>query len=188
MLDYNEIKPGCFVIFEGEPYEVLEYHVFRKQQRKPVNATKMKNLLTGRVVEHSFHVTDKAEEAEIVKKEAKFLYRKNDEFWFCDPGNPANRFKIDAALVGDQAKFMKENTILMTKIFDEKVFAVDLPIKMALKVTEAPPSVKGDTAKGGMKVVTLETGGTINAPLFVEAGDRIEVNTQTGEYVSRADK
>lgn len=188
MLDYNEIKPGCVIIFEDEPYEVLEYHVFRKQQRKPVNATKLRNLLSGRVVEHPFHVTDKVEEAEIDRKEAKFLYSKQGEFWFCEPSNPGNRFKIEANLIGDAARFLKSDMIVDTKIFEEKVFAVQLPVKVILKITEAPPSIKGDTAKGGMKVATLETGSTINVPLFVEAGDKIEINTLTGEYANRADK
>jgi elongation factor P len=185
MFEYNEITVRKYIIFENEPYEVLASHVFRKQQRKPVNATKLKNLISGRIVEHSFHVSDKAAEAEIETKKVKYLYTSKGEFWFCDDKDPSNRFKLDEVMLGNAMKFIKTNSIVDALIFQDKIFGVKLPIKVELKVTEAPDAVRGDTAKGGNKVITLETGATITSPMFVKEGDIVRVNTETGEYSER---
>ena len=186
LLEYNEIKERKYIVYEGEPYEVLTSHVFRKQQRKPVNATKLKNLITGSVKEISFHVSEKVEEAEIDSKEAKYLYNNRGEFWFSDPTDPAKRFAMKEDSVGPQGKFLKANTIVTILSFKERHVGFKLPVKVDLKVTEAPPAIKGDTAKGGTKQVKLETGAYINAPLFVNEGNVIRINTETGEYVERA--
>lgn len=185
MLEYNEVTLHKYIINEGEPFEVIGSHVFRKQQRKPVNAVKLKSLINGRVVEKSYHPADKVEEAEIEKKEVKFLYTNKGEYWFCEIKDPSKRFKLDESLLGSSARFLKSNLIVIAQIFDEKIFAVKTPVKVDLKVTEAPPAVKGDTAKGGTKQITLETGTVINAPLFITEGEVIRVNTETGDYVER---
>ena len=143
MFDYNEIKEGKYIIFEGEPYEVLTSHVFRKQQRKPVNAAKLKNLISGRVVEHSFHVSDKAVEAEIDKRNVKFLYANRGEYWFCEEKDPSARFQISAALLGEhKIKFLKPNSLMTAVSFEEKIFDVLLPPKVILMVKDAPPDRK----------------------------------------------
>lgn len=185
MLDYNEITEHKYVVMNGEPYEVLSSHVFRKQQRKPVNAAKLRNLITGKMMEYSFHVSEKAEEAEIMNRDVKYLYNNRGEWWFSEVNDPSKRFKIAEELVGKGGRFLKDNTIVQSVIFDEKIIGVKLPIKVDLKVTEAPPAVKGDTAKGGTKVITVETGATVNAPLFVNQGDVVRINTETGEYTDR---
>lgn len=188
MLEYNEITLRKYIIFEREPWEVLDSHVFRKQQRKPVNATKLKNLLNGRVTEHSFHVSDKVEEAEIVSRKVKYLYTNKGEWWFCSEENPADRFQLADTLIGDGRKFLKTNSVVEALQFEDKIFGVKLPIKVDLLVKDAPPAVRGDTAKGGNKVVTLETGASLNAPMFVNPGDIIRINTETGDYVERVTK
>ncbi len=193
MLEYSEIVERKYIIFNNEPYEVLSSHVFRKQQRKPVNATKLRNLITGKITEQSFHQSEKVEEADITTREAKYLYTNRGEFWFADPKDPAQRFKIGESLIGIQAKFLKPNSLIETLIFtddedEEKILGVKLPIKIELQVTEAPPAVKGDTATSGNKQITLETGAVINAPLFINEKDTVVVNTQTGEYVERVKK
>ncbi len=185
MLEYNEITLRKYIIFENEPYEVLASHVFRKQQRKPVNATKLRNLISGRIVEHSFHVSDKAEEAEITTKKVKYLYLNKGEYWFCDEKDPSNRFKLDESVLGVAIKFIKTNSIVDALLFEDKIFGVKLPIKVELKVTEAPDAVRGDTAKGGNKLITLETGATVTTPMFIKEGDIVRINTETGEYVER---
>ena len=191
-LDYDEIKPRKFIIHNDEPYEILESHVARTQKRKPQNQVKMRNLLNGRVIPESFHASDTAEEADISRRESKFLYESKGEFWFCDPNDPANRFEISSDVIGDSAKYLKPNTIIDTKIFEyedeERIIGITLPIKMTFMVKEAPPSMKGNTAAGGGKLVTLETGTQITTPLFIEAGDMIIVNTDTGEYTERVSK
>jgi elongation factor P len=186
MLEYNEITLRKYIIFENEPYEVLASHVFRKQQRKPVNATKLRSLITGRIVEHSFHVSDKVSEADISTKKVKYMYTNKGEYWFCDETNPANRFKLDEAVLGPAMKFIKTNSVVDALVFEEKIFGVKLPIKVELKVTEAANAVRGDTAKGGNKMVTLETGATITCPMFIKEGDIVKINTETGEYSERA--
>lgn len=184
MLDYNEIKERKYIIVDDEPYEVLASHVFRKQQRKPVNQTKLKNLISGRVIERSFHQAEKVHEAEIEIKNIKYLYNNKGEYWFCEEKDPSKRFNLkEEFLIG--IKYIKTNSIIEAKLFDGQVFGIKVPIKVQLKVTEAPPAVKGNTATGATKTVVLETGATTNTPLFVNEGDIIEVNTETGEYTSR---
>ncbi|HEY4480279.1 MAG TPA: elongation factor P [Candidatus Paceibacterota bacterium] len=185
MLEYNEITVGKFIIFQDEPWEVLSAHVFRKQQRKPVNATKLKNLITGRVTEYSFHVSDKAEEADLEAKEINFIYESKGEYWFHEVSDKSKRFSLAVEQIGSGAKFLKVNTIVKAILFNDKIIGVKLPIKMELKVVEAPPSMKGNTAQGGNKVVKVETGASVNTPLFVNEGDTIRINTDTGEYVER---
>jgi elongation factor P len=190
MLEYNEIRENKVIMYEDEPYLVVSSHVFRKQQRKPVNATKLKNLLTGKVVEISFHVSEKVDEADLQKRDIKFLYENRGEYWFAESNDPGKRFIVPREKIGDPARFLTPNTIATLQTFEtddgeEVTIAVTLPIKMEFTVKEAPPSIKGNTATGGTKVVILENGATINAPLFVETGQRIRVNTETGEYVER---
>ena len=186
MLDYSEITVRKYIVLDGEPWEVLDAHVFRKQQRKPVNATKLKNLITGRVTERSFHVSEKVEEAEIDSNQIKFLYANRGEYWFADPTDPSKRSTLKEEIVGPAGKFLKANTVVDILSFKERHVGLKLPIKVELKVVEAPPAVKGDTAKGGTKQAKLETGATINVPLFINEGEIIRINTETGDYVERA--
>lgn len=188
MLEYNEIVERKYIILDGQPYEVLSSHVFRKQQRKPVNATKLKNMITGKVTERSYHQSEKAEEAEIEKREVKYLYTNRGEYWFTEVNDPSKRFKVEESVLGPQARFLKANSTVKMMSFEEKTIGFELPITVELKVTEAPPGNKGDTVTGGNKVVTLETGATITAPLFVNEGDIIRINTETGEYRERVGK
>lgn len=185
MLSYNDVTPKKLVILDGEPYEVVSSWVFRKQQRKPVNQTKLRNLRTGSMTEHTFHVSDKVEEAEVESRPATFIYERNGEWWFHEAGNPSKRFSTTDEHIGDAGKFLVGNTDVQTLWFDDELMQVKLPIKMELKVKEAPPNTRGNTAQGGNKVVILETGANLNVPMFIETGDKIRVNTETGEYVER---
>lgn len=188
MLSYNEIKPGKLILFEGEPYQVMESHVFRKQQRKPVNQTKMKHLKTGKVVEYSFHQSEKVEEVEVNKRELKYLYQKRDEVWFCAPDDPSDRIMLSEDVVSHALQFIRPEETVMAVEFDDEIFSIEIPVKVHLKVRQAPPNIKGNTSSGGSKKVTLETGYIVDTPLFIETGDIIEVNTETGEYVTRVEK
>ena len=192
-LDYDEIKARKHILVDGVPYEILDSHVARTQKRKPQNQVRMRNMLNGKVVPATFHASDTAQEAEISKREALFLFVSKGEYWFCDPQDRAKRFEISGDVLGDQVKFLKDNTIVDTKIFvnedeEEQVIGVTLPVKMTFVVRDAPPSMRGNTASGGGKLVTIETGAQVTTPLFIEAGEKIVVNTETGEYVERASK
>ncbi|HXK31655.1 MAG TPA: hypothetical protein VJZ94_02915, partial [Candidatus Paceibacterota bacterium] len=188
MLEYNEILPKKVILLDGEPYEVIDAHVFRKQQRKPVNQTKLRHFITGRITEQAFHVSEKVEEADLSTKPVKFLYQNRGQWWFCSPTNPAERFELPEATVGPQGQFLKPNSVIDALVFDEKIIALKIPIKVELLVKEAPPAVRGNTAQGGTKQIILETGAAVNAPLFVNEGDIVRINTELGSYVERVDK
>lgn len=185
MFEYNEIVERKFITLDGAPYEVVSSHVFRKQQRKPVNATKLRNLITGKITERSFHQSEKVEEAEIVAREIKYLYSNKGEYWFSEINDLSKRFKLEADMIGAQGKFLKQNSIVKAMVFNDNIIGLKLPVKVDLKVTDAPPAVKGDTVTGGSKQITLETGAIINAPLFINEGDVIRINTETEEYAER---
>lgn len=189
-LDYDEIKPRKFILVDGQPFEILESHVARTQKRKPQNQVKMRNLLNGKVLPATFHASDTAEEADISRRESLFLFANKGEYWFCDPNDRGKRFQIDADVIGDGMKYLKDNTLVDTKVFEyddeERVIGITLPIKMTFEVKDAPPAIKGNTASGGGKLVTIETGAQITTPFFIEIGDKIIVNTDTGEYFERA--
>ena len=188
VLSYSEVVPKKIILHEGEPFEVLSSHVFRMQMRKPVNQTKLRSIKTGRVVERSFHQSETVDEADVEYTDITFLYHNRGEYWFCEKDNPKNRFKLPEDVIGESGHFLKQNSDVESVVFDEEVIGVNFPIKMELKVTEAPPAVKGNTVQGGTKTVTLETGATVNAPMFINEGDIIRVNTTTGEYVERVEK
>ncbi|MCX6735567.1 MAG: elongation factor P [Candidatus Parcubacteria bacterium] len=188
MLEYSEITPKKCIIMDGAPYEVLSSHVFRMQMRKPVNQTKLKNIITGKVTERSFHQSEKAEEADIETKNIKYLYENRGEYWFCEEKDPSKRFKLNSEIYGNGAKYVKPNTLVEAMVFEDEIIGIKLPIKVELKVTEAAPAVKGDTAQGASKTVTMETGLTLNVPLFINEGDVLRINTDTGEYAERVDK
>ncbi|MDP3763443.1 MAG: elongation factor P [bacterium] len=185
MLEYSEIREGKYIVFEDEPYEVIGAHIFRKQQRKPVNATKLRSLLTGRIVEHSFHVSDKVGEADISKKEVKYLYTNKGEYWFSEANDSSKRFKLPEEMIGTAAKFLKPNILVDAMLFNDSIIGLKLPIKMELVVKEAHSTTKGNTAQGASKMVVLETGAEIQVPMFIKEGDVIRVNTETGQYTDR---
>ncbi len=172
-------------MFEGEPFEVLTSHVFRKQQRKPVNAVKMRNLITGKVIENSFHQSEKVEEAELERRPIKYLYENRGQYWFCEVNDPSKRFEMPAETIADKIKFVRQNDTIDVLSFGDKVLGIEVPIKVELKVTDAPLAIKGNTVQGGLKQITLETGFTTNAPMFINEGDTVRINTETGEYVER---
>lgn len=184
MLAYNEIKVRKYIILDNIPYEVVASQVSRKQANKPTNQTKLKSLIDGRVIQKNFHSSEKIEEADIERKKIKYLYNNRGEFWFSEENDPSKRFMISEDII-DGAKFMKENSLVDAKIFDEEVIGTSLPIKVQLKVKEADPAVKGNTATGATKQVVLETGATVNTPLFINEGDVVEIKTETGEYTGR---
>ncbi|HWU24588.1 MAG TPA: elongation factor P [Candidatus Paceibacterota bacterium] len=188
ILSYNEITQKKVIEYNGEPYEVLSSHVFRMQQRKPVNQTKLRHLVSGKVTEISFHQSETVAEAEIDHINAQYLYTNRGESWFAEEGNPKNRFTFPEDAVADKVKWLIPNSTVEVMTYKEKPATVEIPIKMDLKVVEAPPSVKGDTATGGDKRVVLESGAAVTTPLFINEGDVIRINTDTGEYVERVNK
>lgn len=187
-LGVNELKPKIFFIYEGQPYVVLETHHLKMQQRRPTVQVRMRNLVNGKALERNFAQSDVFEEADIERKKVKFLYNHKEQYWFSDEKEPSKRFLLTEELIGEATKFLKANTVLDAIEYNSEIINIELPIKMELKVVEAPPSIKGDTAQGGVKQIKLETGANMNVPLFINQDDIIRINTETGEYVERVEK
>jgi len=187
-LGVNELKPKTYFIYEGQPYVVLETHHLKMQQRRPVVQTRMRNMMNGKVLERNFAQSDVFEEADVERQRVKYLYGHRDQYWFSYENDPSKRFELSQDLLGDATKFLKSNTGMDAIAFEGNIISVELPVKMEFKVVEAPPAIRGDTAQGGVKQAVIETGASINVPLFINQDDVIIVNTQTGEYVERATK
>lgn len=188
VLSYNEILPKCIINYNNEPYEVLSSHIFRMQMRKPVNQTKLRQLVGGKVVEISFHQNETVTLADTDRMQAKYLYTNKGESWFAEEGNPKNRFSFSEELVHDKVQWLAPNDTVEVLTYEEKPMTIKIPIKVELAVKDAPPSVKGNTVSGGSKLVELSTGAKINVPLFINTGDIIRINTDTGEYTERVSK
>ncbi len=188
MLTMNDLKPGVTFILENDPYEVMESKHVKFAQGRPVMQTKVRNLINGKVFNKTFHQSDTLAEAEIEKQEVKFLFSHRGQFTFSDPKNPADRFTLSENQITDNAKWLKSNLIVEAMKFNNRIINIKIPIKIDYRVIEAPPGVKGDTAQGGVKAVKIETGAAINVPLFINEGDVIKINTESGEYVERVSK
>lgn len=187
-LQYNEILPKRTVIMDDDPYVVLSSNIAKKDRAKASNNVKMKNLRTGGVVDKTFHQADVLDEAFMEKREVKFLYANRGELFFCPPDKPADRFSFTEDIVGDAAKYMKQNSIVEALVFDDQIMSIAVPVKVELKVKEAAPAVKGNTSSGATKEVTVETGAIVFVPMFINEGDVISVNTESGLYTERIEK
>tara|TARA_B100000508_G_scaffold127565_1_gene112733 strand:+ start:941 stop:1516 length:576 start_codon:yes stop_codon:yes gene_type:complete len=187
-VEYNQVTPKKTVTMDGNPYLVLSSSISKKDRQKASNNVRMKNLRTGQVIDKTLHQSDVLKEADVSKREVKYLYENRGEYWFCEQDNPRERFNLDAEVVGDLKDFVTENSIVQAIVFDEQIMSVVTPIKVELKVKEAPDAVKGNTSSGATKEVILETGFALQAPQFINTGDIISINTETGEYSERVEK
>ena len=188
MLGTNDLKTGALFGYNGNPHMVVWSNHLKMQQRRPVMQTKVRNLRTGQVFEQNFQQGEIFEEADINRLPLLFLCGHRGQYTFHEKGNPKNRIIFTQEQLGESAEFLKPNTEVSAIRFGEEILSIELPVKMDLKVVEAPPAIRGNTAQGGSKAVKLETGITVQAPLFIEEGDTIRVNTQTREYVERVEK
>jgi elongation factor P len=188
VLSYNEILPKTIINYNNEPYEVLSSHVFRMQMRKPVNNTKLRQLVGGKVIEISFHQNETVTEAEVSTMQANYLYTNRGESWFAEEGNAKNRFSFPEEQVREKVQWLAPNSTVEVLTYEEKPMTIKIPVKVELKVKDAPPAVKGNTVSGGTKLAELATGAKVNVPLFINTGDIVRINTDTGEYTERVEK
>lgn len=188
MLSINDLKSGSLIMVEEAPYQVLEVSHLHMGRGGSSVQTKIRNLKTGQVLNRNFKPADTFKEAEIEKRPLKFLYHHRGEFVFQDPKDAKNRFPLSEEIMGENKKWLKPNTELIALFLGEKPLNIQLPIKMDFEVTEAPPGIQGDRSQAGTKAVTIETGALVQAPLFINTGDMVRVNTETGEYVERVEK
>lgn len=188
MLSYSDLRKGIRIILDNEPYEILEASSQKKARGQAIVQAKIKNLITGHVLNKTFRQADTFEEAELKKIKAKFIYAHREHYYFCEEDNPSKRFDLSKEQIEAVIPFLIPQQPVEGIIFNQKIINISLPIKITLKVKEAPPGVKGDRSQSGNKLITLESGAKINAPLFIEQGDLIEINTETKEYVQRIKK
>lgn len=189
MLGINDIQNGIYIVYENAPYQVLEVKHLHLGRGGSSIQTKIKKLKTGQVLARNFKPADMFEEAEVEKRKVIYLYNHRGEYWFQNFDEQAkNRFFLKEEALSDVTHFLKPNTVVEALNFKGEILNITLPIKMDFKVTEAPPGIRGNTAQGGTKTVTIETGAQVVVPLFVKEGEAIRINTQTGEYVERVKK
>ena len=185
MIGISEMRAGRNIVLEGEPYVILSHSYSKISQAKNVCRIKIKNLLTGAVLEKSYQGSDKVAEADISKSKAQFLYREGENYAFMDNAS-YEQFYLTGEVLGNLAHYLIDGTEVTVLSFNGQPINIEIPVKMNFRVVDAPPGIKGNSVATGGKIVTLETGLKINAPLFINVGDVIIVNTEKGEYVSRA--
>lgn len=184
MLSAGDFRNGITIEYENNIYQIIEFQHVKPGKGAAFVRSKLKNIISGGVVEKTFRPTEKFEEARIDRVDMQYLYSDGDLFYFMDM-NTFEQVGLNQEQIGDALKFVKENE--MVKIISHKgnVFAVEPPLFVELEITDTEPGFKGDTATGATKPATVETGALVYVPLFVNLGDKIKIDTRTGEYLSR---
>ena len=185
MLSITDLKTGTKFTMDGDPYSVLSYYHSKMGRGGAVVKTKLKNLRTGSTIDKTFQGADRVDEADLSKKSATYLYSDEAEANFMD-NESYDQFILPLSKIGDQKKYLVENSPVDILYFGSDPLNIELPIKMTFKVTSAPPAVKGNTASAVTKRVIIETGTTVDAPVFIKDGDSIIVDTRDSSYVGRA--
>ena len=181
----NEFKAGLKVMLDGDPASIVENEFVKPGKGQAFSRVRIRNLKTGRTIERTFKSGETIEAADVVDAEMQYLYN-DGQFWHFMNPESYEQLAADRAVVGDNAKWLKEQDVCIITLFNGVPLIVEPPNTVVLKVTETDPGLKGDTSGGGGKPATLETGAIVRVPLFVQIGETIKVNTRTGEYVSRA--
>ncbi len=181
----TDLKVGYVVKHDSEPYVILTNSFMRTAQRKPVMRTKLRNLISGRVMEKTYTSGEAFEMADIQRTKAQYLYKDPSDAYFMDLQN-FEQFPISLEILGERIDFLKDGEETVVTRYEDKPINIELPPKVVLKVVETTPGLRGDTAQGGTKAAKMETGLTLQVPLFINEGDMIRLNTETGEYVERA--
>ena len=181
----TDLKVGTVVNIDNAPYQIINNSFMRTAQRKPVMRTKMRNLINGSVMEKTFIAGESFELADVARKNVQYLYKDTVDAYFMDMEN-YEQFSFSLEFLGDMVGYLQEGKEMSALLYNEKPISIQLPPKVVLKVVETTPGVRGDRAQAGSKPAKLETGAMVNVPLFIEEGEMIRVNTETGEYVERA--
>jgi len=185
MLSISDLKVGAKIVYKNDPYEVLRAQHSKIGRGGAVLKARMRNLISGNVLEINFKGADKFEIADMDAKKALYMYKDNEDYNFMD-NESYEQFTLSENVIADKKMYLVENTNVEILYYNDNPINIEIPIKMAFKVIKAPPGTKGNTADGGTKEVELETGLKVNVPLFIKEGDIIKVNTQEGTYVERA--
>ncbi len=181
----NDLRSGLKIMLDGDPYNVLECEFVKPGKGQAFTRVKVRNLKTGRVVDRTFKSGESVEGADVVDTDMQYLYY-DGELWNFMHQETFEQVTADENVMGDAAKWIKEQDSCMVTLYNGVPIAVTPPNFVVLKITDTDPGVRGDTASGGGKPATLETGAVVRVPLFIESGELIKVDTRSGEYVSRA--
>ena len=184
MISAGDFRNGVTIEFEGNIYQIIEFQHVKPGKGAAFVRTKLKNIISGGVVEKTFRPTEKCPQARIDRKDMQYLYADGDLYYFMDVES-YEQIGLDTDSIGDALKFVKENEMVKVCSHNGKVFAVEPPLFVELEISDTEPVVKGDTATGATKPATVETGAQVMVPLFVNQGDKIKIDTRTGEYLSR---
>ena len=184
MISAGDFRNGVTVEMEGNIYQIIEFQHVKPGKGAAFVRTKLKNIINGGVVEKTFRPTEKFPQARIDRVEMQYLYTDGDLFHFMNT-ETYDQIALNKDAIGDALKFVKENEMVKICSHNGNVFAVEPPLFVELEVTETEPGFKGDTATGATKPATVETGAVVYVPLFVETGDKLKIDTRSGEYLSR---
>ncbi len=185
MISSNDFRNGVTIELDGNVFSVIEFQHVKPGKGSAFVRTKLRNAKTGAVVERTFNAGEKVARAHIERKDMQFLYVNGDEYAFMD-SETFEQVALTRAELGDALNFLKENMVIGLMQFQGVTIGVDLPNSVVLEVVDTDPGLKGDTATGGTKTAKLETGYVVRVPLFIENGDRLIIDTRSGEYLSRA--
>lgn len=184
MISAGDFKNGVTLEIDGNVVQIIEFQHVKPGKGAAFVRTKYKNIITGAVLEKSFRPTEKFPSARIERVDMQYLYNDGELYYFMD-NSTYEQIGLNQDAIGDALKFVKENDMLKVCSYNGNVFAVEPPLFVELEITETEPGFKGDTAQGATKPAIVETGATVNVPLFVDRGDKIKIDTRTGEYLSR---
>ena len=185
MVSAGDFKNGITIEYEGGVWQIIEFQHVKPGKGAAFVRTKLKNIISGGVVETSFRPTDRFENAIIDRKDMQYLYNDGDFYYFMD-NETFEQVALNNEQIGDTLKFVKENEVCKLCSYKGNVFSVEPPLFVELEITDTEPGFKGNTATGATKPAIMETGAQIAVPLFVNQGDRVRIDTRTGEYMSRA--
>jgi len=180
----NEFRSGLKIMIGGDPYSIVENEFVKPGKGQAFNRVKLRNLKTGRVVDKTFKSGETVEAADVMDVDMQYLYT-DGEFWHFMEPTTFEQYAASEIVVGDAAKWMKDQDICVVTLWNGEPLSVMPPNFVELKITQTDPGVRGDTATGGSKPATLETGAVVKVPLFIEEGEVLKIDTRTGEYVSR---
>ena len=184
MYETSDIRKGLKIRIDGEPYIVVEFQFVKPGKGNAFTRTRIKNLVTGAVLDKTYKSGEKLKEASMEEREMQFLYRDDSGFFFMDQSS-YDQITISPEVVDQDARFLKDNLVVMVLLFEDRPVSIALPNFVELEVIDTEPGVRGDTASGGKKPATLETGTVINVPLFIERGEILRIDTRTGDYTER---
>lgn len=187
MISVTDFKTGLTIEIDGDLFTVIEFMHVKPGKGSAFVRSKLKNIRTGYTVERTFNANEKVENARIEYRQMQFLYKTDDDYTFMDTEN-YEQMTIPESKMGDAPKYLKENMVCEIQNYQHEILGVQLPNTVELEVTSTDPSFKGDTATGGTKPATLETGAVVNVPFFVEIGDILQVDTRTNQYLKRISK